>query len=53
VPLGEHIYVPTLEEFLKVLCKDKKKRCGIKLKCSPEADRNEQVIAETTQLGVK
>lgn len=54
MPLEEHVYVPTLEEFLKALCKvKKKKKSRNKLKCSTEGDRNEHVIAENKQLGVK
>lgn len=34
MPLGEHVYVPTLEEFLKALCKEKKKKKKVEISSS-------------------
>lgn len=51
MPIGEHICMSVLEEFLKAMRMTKKSR--EELSCSTEASRNNHVIAENKHLGMK
>lgn len=51
MPIAEDICMSILEEFLKAMRIAKK--CREQLSCSTKASRNNHVIAENKQLGMK